>query len=102
MRTIGGALPGFLGCAAALLLATLGPGPTEAAVPDAAASTGAVASPDAAASPGPKSTAFEDVAVIAMDSEKALPHQTVIVRDGRIFSIGPARTVHVPAGVRRV
>lgn len=38
-------------------------------------------------------TAFVDVNVLPMDSERVLPHQTVLVRDGRIEAIGPSLPV---------
>ncbi|HEX2202327.1 MAG TPA: amidohydrolase family protein [Longimicrobium sp.] len=47
-------------------------------------------------------TAFVDVTVVPMDRERALPGQTVIVRDGRIAEVGPSSRVRVPDGARRV
>lgn len=47
-------------------------------------------------------TAFVDVAVIPMDRERVLSGQTVIVRDGRIAQIGPAKSVRIPAGAVRI
>ena len=47
-------------------------------------------------------TAFVDVTVIPMDRERALPHQTVVVRGDRIVEIGPASRVTVPEGGVRV
>ena len=38
----------------------------------------------------PPPTAFVDVAVLAMDQPGVLEHQTVLVKDGRVFWIGPA------------
>ena len=46
--------------------------------------------------------AFVDVTVIPMDRERSLPHSTVVVRDGRIVSVGPAQEVRVPSGARTV
>jgi imidazolonepropionase-like amidohydrolase len=46
--------------------------------------------------------AFTNVSVIPMDRERVLVDQTVLVRGGRIVSIGPAAEVRVPAGVRRI
>lgn len=46
------------------------------------------------------STAFVDVNVLPMDSERVLPHRTVLVRDGRIEAIGTA--LPVPPGTRVV
>lgn len=42
--------------------------------------------------------AFTNVTVVPMDSERLLPGQTVIVRDGKIAAMGPARSVSVPRG----
>ena len=49
-----------------------------------------------------RATAFVDVTVIPMDRERLLPHQTVVVRDGRIASVGPAERAAVPDGAVRV
>ena len=46
-------------------------------------------------------TAFVGVTLIPMDQEATVPNQTVIVRDGKIASIGPA-TAQIPAGAVRV
>ena len=46
--------------------------------------------------------AFVDVNVIPMDKEQVLPHQTVIVRDGVIATIGDVRKIKVPAGAQRI
>jgi len=43
-----------------------------------------------------------DVTVVPMDSKRLLPGQTVIVRDGRIQSIGPSARIRVPAGAVRI
>src|SRR5229473_3064813 len=45
---------------------------------------------------------FENVNVIPMDRQRVLERQTVIVRDGRIAEIGPARKVKAPDGALRV
>ena len=45
-------------------------------------------------------SAFVDVNVIPMDRERVLSGQTVLVRDGVIFDIGP--NVKVPAGAKRI
>jgi imidazolonepropionase-like amidohydrolase len=50
----------------------------------------------------PQPTAFLHVHVIPMDRERVLDDQTVIVKDGKIGKIGPAQTVKVPAGARRI
>jgi imidazolonepropionase-like amidohydrolase len=42
-------------------------------------------------------TAFVDVTVIPMDSERLLEHQMVLVRDGRIERIGNSEQVKVPS-----
>ena len=47
-------------------------------------------------------TAFVDVTVIPMDTERALPGHTVVVEGDRIVAIGPTASVTVPAGARRI
>ena len=49
-----------------------------------------------------RSVAVVDVTVIPMDREQTLPHQTVLVRDGRISVVGPAASTKVPEGITRV
>ena len=46
--------------------------------------------------------AFEHVTVIPMDSDRVLRDHTVVVRDGRISAVGPARSTSIPAGAQRV
>ncbi len=46
----------------------------------------------------PAVTAFVDVTVLPMDSERILPHQTVVVRGERIEALGPTEDVKVPEG----
>lgn len=46
--------------------------------------------------------AFVGVTVIPMDTERTLPDQTVVVRDGRIVAMGPAASTAVPDGVTRI
>ena len=46
----------------------------------------------------PGTWALTNVSVITMTSERILPAATVVVRDGRIAAVGPARSVPVPAG----
>ncbi|HEX6059767.1 MAG TPA: amidohydrolase family protein [Gemmatimonadaceae bacterium] len=46
--------------------------------------------------------AFTNVNVVPMDADRVLADQTVVVRDGRIAEVGPAASVRVPAGARRV
>ena len=60
---------------------------------------GFTASP--AAQPGP-STAFVGVNVIPMDRDVILRDQTVVVREGRIVSVGPNGKTEVPADAVRV
>ena len=57
-----------------------------------------VTAPAAAQEP----VAITHVSVIPMDRERVLPDQTVLVRDGRIVAVGPAASVQVPAGARRI
>ncbi len=47
-------------------------------------------------------TAFVDVTVIPMDTERTLRHQTVLIREGRIAALGPAATLPVPPGAVRI
>lgn len=47
-------------------------------------------------------TAFVNVNVIPMDSERVLQGQTVVVRDGRIVEIGAAGQVKIPDGALRI
>ena len=47
-------------------------------------------------------TAFIDVNVVPMDSNRVLNSQTVIVRDGRITQIGAAPSTPVPEGASRI
>ena len=58
------------------------------------------AAPTAGQSNAPTVAAFVDVNVVPMDSERVLPHQTVLVVDGRIANIGPH--VAVPADARTI
>ncbi len=46
--------------------------------------------------------AITDVTVVPMDRERLIPRQTVIVRDGRIETVGPARSTRIPAGAMRI
>jgi imidazolonepropionase-like amidohydrolase len=46
--------------------------------------------------------AIVDVHVVPMDQERVLEHQTVLIQDGRVSSVGPASEVEVPAGATRV
>jgi imidazolonepropionase-like amidohydrolase len=47
-------------------------------------------------------TAFTNVNVIPMDSERVLANQTVLVRNGRIADIGDAAKVRVPKDAQRI
>jgi imidazolonepropionase-like amidohydrolase len=47
-------------------------------------------------------TAFIDVSVVPMDTERVLRNQTVLVERGRITALGPVHTTPVPAGAVRV
>ncbi|HXV61261.1 MAG TPA: amidohydrolase family protein [Vicinamibacteria bacterium] len=49
-----------------------------------------------------RATAFVDVNVVPMDSERVLEGQTVIVRDGRIDALGASGEIGVPAGAERI
>lgn len=46
--------------------------------------------------------AFVNVSVIPMDTERVIPAQTVIVRDGRIVSVSRAAQANVPADAVRI
>lgn len=50
----------------------------------------------------PRSIAFVNVNVVPMDREVVLPHQTVIVADGKIVTVGPTRSVKIPSNSRRI
>src|SRR5688500_5444482 len=47
-------------------------------------------------------TAIAGVSVVPMTRDTGLRDMTIVVRDGRIQALGPARTTRVPAGARRV
>jgi hypothetical protein len=47
-------------------------------------------------------TAFIDVHVLPMDRERVLDHQTVLIADGKVSALGPARALKVPAAARRI
>src|SRR5689334_13179541 len=46
--------------------------------------------------------AFVNVNFVPFDRERVFPEQTVVVRDGRIATIGPANTVKVPDGALKI
>lgn len=50
----------------------------------------------AAEAPPPPPVAFVGVSVLAMTGVRALPDQTVLVRDGKIEAMGPAASLPVP------
>jgi imidazolonepropionase-like amidohydrolase len=50
----------------------------------------------------PTITAFTNVGVVPMDSERILENQTVVVSAGRISALGSAATVAVPPEARKV
>ncbi|MEP7327423.1 MAG: amidohydrolase family protein [Gemmatimonadota bacterium] len=52
--------------------------------------------------PSPRPVAFVDITVLPMDQDRRLEHQTVIVENGLIASMGPAAEVRIPARVRQV
>lgn len=72
------------------------------ALPAAALLLAAVLPPGACAQSADQVTAFENVTVIPMDSERALPGHTVLVQGDRIVAVGPSASVAVPGGARRV
>jgi imidazolonepropionase-like amidohydrolase len=47
-------------------------------------------------------TAFVDVNVVPMDTERVLPSHTVLVEGGRITALGPAGKVNIPTGATRI
>jgi imidazolonepropionase-like amidohydrolase len=51
---------------------------------------------------GDEPLALVGVHVLAMEGERILPDQTLVVRNGRIESLGPRRTVDVPWGATRI
>jgi imidazolonepropionase-like amidohydrolase len=59
-----------------------------------------VGAPRPAASAGV--TAFVDVNVAPMDTERVLPNHTVLVESGRITTLGPSNKIRVPAGAVRI
>ncbi len=68
----------------------------------AAAAAFACAAPAATAQEAGAVTAFVDVTVVPMDSERVIERQTVVVRGARIAEMGPADRVRVPEGAVRV
>jgi imidazolonepropionase-like amidohydrolase len=72
------------------------------AIPAAAPLLLAVVPPAACAQSASDVTAFENVTVIPMDSERSLRGHTVLVQGDRIVAVGPSVSVAVPGGARRV
>jgi hypothetical protein len=50
----------------------------------------------------PAPVAIVNVSLVPMDRDRVLAGQTVVVADGRITAVGPAKTVKVPAGAQRI
>ncbi len=50
----------------------------------------------------PASTVFVDATVISMESNRPLPHHTVVVEGDRIVWVGPNASAAIPAGAQRV
>ena len=50
----------------------------------------------------PATTAFIDVSVLPMDTERVLAHQTVLITGDRIVQVGPAASVKIPADAQRI
>lgn len=63
---------------------------------------GSASAASAQATPAAQPVAFVNVNVIPMDRDRVIERQTVIVLDGRIAAMGPAASVAVPAGARRI
>jgi len=61
-----------------------------------------LAIPITALAQGPAATAFVNVTVIPMDTQRALAGQTVIVQDDRIKAIGPVGHIVVPTGAAKI
>src|SRR5688572_1863289 len=55
-----------------------------------------------AATPSPSTTAFLNVTVLPMDSERTLANQTVLVKGDRITQVGPADRVDIPSDAQRI
>jgi imidazolonepropionase-like amidohydrolase len=51
---------------------------------------------------GGPTMAFVGVNVVPMDRERVLANQIVLVRNGRILSVGPARSARIPKGAQRI
>jgi len=90
MQRVRRATPSLIICAALLSTGNAHPGIDAGSAP----SSSAIADTEI--------TAFEAVSVIPMDSNRVLPNQTVLTRDGRITAIGPAGTLSIPPQTRRI
>ncbi|MGI8704648.1 MAG: amidohydrolase family protein [Sphingomicrobium sp.] len=58
--------------------------------------------PAAGAQPGGPGIAFTNVTLVPMDSERLVPGQTVVVRDGRITAIGQTAAMTLPADLPQI
>jgi imidazolonepropionase-like amidohydrolase len=56
----------------------------------------------AARAQSPETTAFTNITVVPLDSERSLPDHTVVVRGERIAAMGPGATVAIPTGAARI
>jgi hypothetical protein len=63
---------------------------------------GGLSSWSPAAQNAPEITAFLDVTVIPMDTERTLPNHTVVVRGDRIIEVAPSERARIPESARRV
>ncbi|HKE00502.1 MAG TPA: amidohydrolase family protein [Planctomycetota bacterium] len=91
MRTLHGARPSIAGPALALMLALALVLPSSL-----------VAQAGAPAPAAPRAVAIVDVTVVPMDRERALEHQTVVVRGGRIARVDAASAIPLGDDVERV
>src|SRR4029079_2555435 len=55
-----------------------------------------------AAGPDPEPLAITSVTVLTMTSDRPLKNATVVVRGGRIATVGPAGSTPVPSDARRI
>ncbi len=74
---------------------------TAQSVDESSGTRAADAAPADTTNPAP-SLAFEHVSVLPMDRDVVIADQTVVVRDGRIITIGPASAVAVPPDAQRI
>ncbi len=58
--------------------------------------------PGSRAAAGEQITAFVNVSVVPMDSERIMEDQTVLVQGSRIIEIGPTAAITVPTGAQRI